>query len=308
MGGRTTIAGTPQEIREQNDQLVQMLIPLLPPPNDAVASQDGEVDGVKYRIYTPKEASKSGPLPVGIWTHGGGWMVGDINMDDLLCRIIAENSPTILISVEYSLAPEKKVPTQLNETLSVYKWAQQNASSFGGDPEKFFSIGGSAGGGLALQVANRLTKNASLEGAIKGVAAIVPVTLHYDHVPEEYKSKYTSYVDNGDGAAIIDKNSMKIFYEHAGVDPKDSDIFTGLATENHKNFPPVYFAVCERDPLRDDGLVMEEMLKKAGVKTKLDFYKDLPQCVCPRPISTSARLRPHHNDISFLATPLRQVC
>lgn len=70
------LAGTPQEIRGQTDQLVAMLIPQLPPPSDAVESKDGEVDGIKYRLYTPKEASKQGPLPVAIWTHGGGWMVG----------------------------------------------------------------------------------------------------------------------------------------------------------------------------------------------------------------------------------------
>jgi versiconal hemiacetal acetate esterase len=253
-----------------------MLVPLLPPPSDAVASSDGEVDGVKYRIYTPKEASKSGPLPVGIWTHGGGWMVGDLNTDDFLCRIVAENAPSIIISVDYGLTPEHKVPTQLTQTLSVYKWARQNTSSYGGDPNKFYSIGGSAGGALALQVANRLTKNPDLKDGIKGVAAIVPATLHYDHVPEEHKSKYTAYTENGDGAAIIDKNSMAIFYEHAGVDPKDPDTFVALDTENHKNFPPVYFAVCERDPLRDDGIIMEELLRKAGVKTKLDRYNSLP--------------------------------
>jgi versiconal hemiacetal acetate esterase len=158
----------------------------------------------------------------------------------------------------------------------VYRWARQNTSSYGGDPDKFFSIGGSAGGGLALAVANRITKNPDLKGGIKGCAAIVPVALHYDHVPEEVKSKYTSYTDNGNGAAIIDKKSMEIFFEHAGVKPDDADCFTALAKDNHKNFPPTYFAVCERDPLRDDGLVMEEYLKKAGVPTKLDFYKDLP--------------------------------
>ena len=254
-----------------NDQLIEMLIPLLPKPSDAVESKDGEVDGVKYRLYTPTEAAKSGPLPVGIWTHGGGWMIGDLNTDDLLCRIVAEHAPSIIISVDYSLTPKAKVPTQLNESLSVYKWAQQNAASYGGDANRFYTIGGSAGGGLALQIANRITKKG--QGTIKGVAAIVPITMHYDNVPENLKSKYQAYEENGKGAAVIDKESMEIFYEAAGVDPKDSDIFTAYATDNHKNFPPTYFAVCERDPLRDDGIIMEELLKNAGVKTKLDFYE-----------------------------------
>ncbi len=155
-------------------------------------------------------------------------------------------------------------------------WARQNASSYGGDPNKFYTIGGSAGGGLALQIANRLVKDPSKRDGIRGVAAIVPVALHYDNVPDEYKDMHKSYDENKEGVPIIDKNSMEIFYEHAAVDPKDPDTFTALATDNHKNFPPVYFASCEKDPLRDDAYVMEAALKKAGVPTKHDHYKGMP--------------------------------
>ena len=276
MGGRTVIHGTPEVIKAQYEGLVAFLIPQLPPPSDAVDAQEGEVDGIKYRLYTPKEAAKGGPLPVGVWTHGGGFMTGDLNSDDLLCRAVAEHAPSIIVNVDYRLTPEHKVPTQLQDTLTVYKWARQNASSFGGDPKKFYTVGGSAGGGLALQVANRLTKDPSKRDGIRGVAAIVPLTLHWDHVPEQYKSAYNSYKENEKDAPIIDKESMDTFYKHAGVDPKDPDTFVALDTENHKNFPPVYFAACERDPLRDDSIVFEAALKKAGVPTKLDFYKDLP--------------------------------
>lgn len=272
------LKGTVEEIREQYAQLVQMLMPLAPKPNDSCDVKEGDVDGIKYRLYTPREAAKSGPLPVGIWTHGGGFMLGNLDSEDLLCRVIAENTPAIIVNVDYRLTPEHKVPTQLQDTLSVYKWAHQNASSYGGDQNKFFTIGGSAGGGLALEVCNRLVKDSSKRSMIKGVAAIVPLTLHYDHVPEKYKSMYTAYNDdeNGVEAPVINKESMKIFYDEGGARPDDSDIFVALAEDNHKNYPPVYFAVCERDPLRDDGLVMEKALKDAGVPTKLDFYKDLP--------------------------------
>jgi versiconal hemiacetal acetate esterase len=129
---------------------------------------------------------------------------------------------------------------------------------------------------LALQIANRIVKDPSKRDGVRGVAAMVPATLHYDHVPDEYKDMFKAYEDNKTGVPIIDKNSMEIFYKYAGVDPKDSDVFTALATDNHKNFPPVYFASCEMDPLRDDSYVMEAALKKAGVPTKHDHYKGLP--------------------------------
>ncbi|KAK5189348.1 Telomerase-binding protein [Exophiala xenobiotica] len=276
MGGRMVLKGSAEEIRAQTEQLIQILLPQLPPPSDAVESKDGEVDGIKYRLYTPKEASKQGPLPVGIWTHGGGWATGDLNSDDLLIRIVAEHAQSIVVNVDYRLAPEHKAPTQLEDTLTVYNWARQNATSFGGDLSKFYSIGGSAGGALALQLANRIVKDPSKRDGIKGVAAIVPVTLHYDHVPEEYKSMFKAMQENEKDVPIIDKESMRSFYEFAGVDPQDSDIFTALATDNHKNFPPVYFVSCEKDPLRDDAYVMEAALKKAGVPTKHDTYPGLP--------------------------------
>ncbi|KAJ8061507.1 hypothetical protein OCU04_009321 [Sclerotinia nivalis] len=202
------------------------------------------VEGIEYRVYTPKEASKHGPLPVAIWTHGGGWMTGDLDSDDLLCRVIAEHAPSIVINVDYRLAPEHKYLTQLEDTLKVYRWAQQNAISFGGDANKFYTIGGSAGGALALQVANRLVKDPAKRNNIKGIAAIVPCTLHFDNVPEGYKSIHKSFEGNKTDVPVIDKESMEIFYREAKVDPKDSDIFTALATDNHKNYPPTYIASC----------------------------------------------------------------
>ena len=119
--------GSPQDLRNMYDQLVAMLLPQLPPPSDAVDAKNGDVDGIKYRLYTPKEASKSGPLPVAIWTHGGGWMTGDLDSDDLLCRLIAEHVPSIVVNIDYRLAPEHKAPTQLQDTLKVCRWVSRHS-------------------------------------------------------------------------------------------------------------------------------------------------------------------------------------
>jgi versiconal hemiacetal acetate esterase len=83
-------------------------------------------------------------------------------------------------------------------------------------------------------------------------------------------------MDENVGVPVIDKESMDFFFTAAGADPKDPNIFVALNTENHKNFPPTYIATCEADLLRDDGKVMEECLKKAGVPVKSDHYEGLP--------------------------------
>ena len=151
--------------------------------------------------------------------------------------------------------------------------AGANASSFKGDANKIYTIGGSAGGALALQIALQVIKDPKLKPSLKGIAAMVPCTSHWDSIPEKYKSKYTAYTDNGVDAPVIDKESMQIFYEQAGADPNDPEVFTILATDQHKNFPPVYFTSCEFDPLRDDAYVMEAALQEAGVPTKHDHYE-----------------------------------
>lgn len=192
-----------------------------------------------------------------------------------VCRAVAEHTPSIIVSVDYRLAPEHKTPSQLMDTLKVYEWAYQNASSIGGDPKKFFSIGSSAGATLALATANNLVADPSKRGMIKGCVAVVPATMHWDHVLPEYKSMYKAYEENV-GVPIIDKESMKTFLNAAAVDPKDASLFVALNKENHKNFPPTYIVTCEADPLRDDGIVMEDCLKKAGVPVKRDNYAGLP--------------------------------
>ena len=109
---------------------------------------------------------------------------------------------------------------------------------------------------------------------------MVPLTLHPDNVPEQYKADYKSYTENAENVPVIDKTSMLQFYEYTGVDPKDSSYFTALDTENLKNFPPTYICTCEFDPLRDDGQVMAKALKDNGVPVKTDFYPGLPHVSC----------------------------
>lgn len=273
-GGRMVLGGSPENIKKQYDDLVAALMPHAPKPSENVTSKDGEVDGVKYRVYNPKEAT--GPLPIGIWTHGGGFMTGDLNSDDLLCRVVSENAKSVVVNIDYSLTPESKWPTQLNQCVSVYKWAHDNASSIGGDPNKMYTIGGSAGGALALQICNAVLKDSSLKDSIKGVIAMVPASIHPDNVPDKYKSMYKSYDENKEGVPIIDRASMDIFIDHLGGDKNDSSLWVLLATENHKNFPPVYFTSCQYDPLRDDSYVLEAALKEAGVPTKHDHYAGMP--------------------------------
>jgi versiconal hemiacetal acetate esterase len=135
-------------------------------------------------------------------------------------------------------------------------------------------VGGSVGGCLALTVADQIIK-AGKRSHIQGVVAIVPITGHPTSVPAEFKARYTSYSENSTGVPVIGADSMHVFFEAAGVDYHDERMFVTLS-KNLAEFPPTYIFTCGKDPLRDDGKVLEAMLKKAGVDTKSDFYPGLP--------------------------------
>jgi versiconal hemiacetal acetate esterase len=89
--------------------------------------------------------------------------------------------------------------------------AWQAAEELGADQHKYFSAGGSAGGGLALSIAEKLIADGKA-GHIQGIVALVPIILHYLNVPEEFKSMYKAYGENAEGVPIIDKDIMKTFF------------------------------------------------------------------------------------------------
>ncbi|KAB8261558.1 Alpha/Beta hydrolase protein [Aspergillus pseudonomiae] len=273
LGNRPLLKGSPEEIKKQYSGLMTFLAANRPPPDPYVSANDMTIAGVKCRVYTP--GSPATPRPVGIYTHGGGFVCGDLDSEDALCRVISKAVDCILVSVDYRLGPEHKLPAMLQDTLAVYQWVWENASQLGGNPAAFFSIGGSAGAGLALAVANHYAQRADGRKYIKGVVALVPLALHWDNVPAEYKGDYTSYDDNADNVPVIDKSTMESFYQAVAADPNDSNIFTALSP-HLPNFPPTYICTCGADPLRDDGTIMEKSLRKSGVPTKLSTYPNLP--------------------------------
>lgn len=130
MGGqRPCLTGSVEEIKKQFLDLEAMLKPGMPAPSAAVSAKDSELDGIKYRIYTPVDATKNGPLPVGVYTHGGGMACGDLDSEDVLCRALCEHTPAIIVSVDYRLAPEHPAPAQFLDSLAIYNWVSRRPTT-----------------------------------------------------------------------------------------------------------------------------------------------------------------------------------
>jgi versiconal hemiacetal acetate esterase len=110
-------------MRDQFAGLYAALAPNYPPAPDAVSVMNGSHEGIKYRVYFPKNASKL--LPVGVYAHGGGLVLGDLDTEDMLCQAFVEQAETILVSVDYRLAPEHPHPAQLDDTIKILEWVMR---------------------------------------------------------------------------------------------------------------------------------------------------------------------------------------
>ncbi|KAF7942795.1 uncharacterized protein EAE97_006249 [Botrytis byssoidea] len=175
---RPVPVGDAPSIKKQFNDLVAELNSQRPPPDTSVQTRDTSADGVPVRIYTPPNATQDDELHLGVYYHGGGYCGGSLDSEDMWCRYIAKNVPCVLVSVDYRLGPEHKFPAMLDDSVKAFEWAYKHASELNSSQSKLFTIGASAGGGLALTVAHDLIA-AGKRSQIKGVVAMVPIAAHH---------------------------------------------------------------------------------------------------------------------------------
>jgi versiconal hemiacetal acetate esterase len=180
-----------------------------PPPDPSVQSEDRVItDSLKARIYMPK--GYSGGSPVGVYFHGGGWAMGDLDGDDAFARSISRGGNVVVVSIEYGLAPQNRHPGLINDCWKGLQWTLQHAEELGGIKGKVFTCGVSAGAGLALGVALKAIDE-GLGDSLVGVVALVPVTVHPKAVPEALRSQYTSYTEHSQHT-INTASAMETFW------------------------------------------------------------------------------------------------
>ncbi|ORY06917.1 Alpha/Beta hydrolase protein [Clohesyomyces aquaticus] len=241
-------------------------------PDPSVKSEDKTIEnGLPIRIYTP-EGYKGGK-PVGVYYHGGGWAMGDLDGDDAFCRAISKGGNVVVVSVAYGLAPQNKHPGLINDCWKGFQWTLKNAKALGGVEGKIFTAGVSAGGQLCLGIALKALDE-GFGDALVGVIAQVPATIHPQGVPAELKSKWTSYEEHADDT-INTKSAMTSFWDAFGVPP--TDVYASpLLHGKVKDLKKVYMTVAGMDTLRDDGLLFKQKLDANKVPNMLDFYEGYP--------------------------------
>jgi acetyl esterase len=224
-------------------------------PNEVEARDVTISGGLTGRLYTPLRST--GPLPVLVYLHGGGWVAGSVATHDPFCRLLSEAAGVIIISVEYRLAPEHPHPAALDDALAAVQWAANNANQWGGDAARLALGGDSAGAHLAAVAANRLCATTGAP-ALRALLLLYPVTDHPT-------GNHPSYTENATGYGL-EANVMRWMWEQysPGASPDDPDV-SPLRLHTLPPLPPTLVATAEYDVLRDDGIAYAEKLGAAGV-------------------------------------------
>ncbi|WNE98993.1 alpha/beta hydrolase [Streptomyces luomodiensis] len=228
-----------------------------PEPVGGVRDTTAAVDGreIPVRIYRPA-APGSGPLPVTVFFHGGGWVFGDLDSQDQIARIMTNRSGTIVVSVDYRLAPEHRFPAALDDAYAALTWVAANAGGFGGDGERIAVFGESAGGNLAAAVVQEAQRRGGPRVALQ-VLAYPPVD-RFDDSPSMYENM---------AGPILTRPWLEWFWgcylstPDQGADPRVSP----ARSEDLAGLPPAVVVTAEHDPLRDQGDRYARKLAEAGV-------------------------------------------
>lgn len=181
-----------------------------------------------------------------------------------------------VVNTSYRLAPENPFPTAPHDTWDSLTWLAQNAASLGADPSVGFLLGGVSAGGNLTAVMAQKALDEKLSPPLTGLWLCVPLLFpHADIVPAQYRDVWFSREQNAE-APILDKDAVEAVGRHLRADDHSPLMSPFNAPSPHKGMPPSYVQVNGLDPLRDDGLIYERVLKEHGVKTRLDVWPGLP--------------------------------
>ncbi len=227
----------------------------------------GPAGPIRLRSYRPQGAREGERLPVLVYYHGGGWVIGDLDSHDNLCRDLCAHSGCAVIAVDYRLAPEHRFPAAVDDALAATRWVRANASALKVDASRLAVGGDSAGGNLAAVVA--LTARDSGDLPIAFQLLIYPAT--------DQRRQWPSHAANGRGY-LLERETMDYFHDHyLGGAAHDLDWRAPpLLASDLRNLPPAFVLTAGYDPLRDEGLQYAHQLTEAGnTVTLVNFERQI---------------------------------
>ncbi|MEM0174053.1 MAG: alpha/beta hydrolase [Sulfolobaceae archaeon] len=241
---------TPEEFRKLMNTLLS-----ISPREDVYKVKDTVVKGsqaeIPIRLYYPSER----PNGILVYFHGGGWVIGDIESYDPLCRAIAKSCNCIVASVGYRLAPEHKFPAAVIDSFDSLKWVSENAEEIGSKKE-LIAVGGDSAGGNLAAVVSILARdnNIPLKYQVLIYPAVGIDATSYSMI--EYRWGFFLEADIMNWFLRNYINSVNDM-----LDPR----FSPILADDLKGLPPALVITAEYDPLRDQGEAYASRLRNAGV-------------------------------------------
>jgi acetyl esterase len=234
----------------------------LPPP--AVATEDRSIAGpggpLPLRIYHP---DVSGTLPALFYVHGGGFVIGDLETHDAVCRTLCHEVGAVVVAVDYRLAPEHPFPAAVEDVVCALQWLSTHARELRADPSRIAVAGDSAGAQLAatacLHTASTITPRA--------LGLIYPVAQHHSEPS-------ASMAENGEGK-FLTLGVMQWFvdsYLNGRSELIRHPDFALLSAPTLATLPATWVATMGHDPLRDEGHALAQRIEQAGVATEHRHY------------------------------------
>jgi len=232
------------------------------PSTDVVDDvRDISAGGVPARLYRPRTGTHLGLL---VYYHGGGWVIGDLNTHDAICRSLAVRMNHAVLSIDYRMGPEHKYPAAVEDALCSLRWAYENAQELGINPDRIAVGGDSAGGNLAAIVAQQRP---------------VPLVFQLLIYPStDMTQSHASHQENAAGP-VLTAEGMQWFIGH--YMPVDADKKDPLASPHFapdellRDAPPALIITAEHDPLRDEGEAYGRRLIANGVTTSIVRYNGM---------------------------------
>ena len=222
----------------------------------------GPAGALRARHYRPEG---SGPAPLLVFFHGGGWVIGDLDTHDGQCRLICRHTGIHVLSVDYRLAPEHPAPAAVEDGYAAFTWALAHGGELGAEPGRVLVGGDSAGGNIAAVVAQR-GRDESTPPALQ--LLLYPAT----QMGADTRSK-ALFADG----FFLTRGDMDFFEHHylsGGVDPADPRVSPLLAADL-AGLPPAIVATAGFDPLRDEGEQYAAAMLDAGAVVDLRRFGSL---------------------------------
>lgn len=228
--------------------------------NQKIAGPKGSIP---VRVYTP---DGQGPFPIIVYYHGGGFVLANLDTYDASARALTNQAHAVVVSVAYRLAPENPFPAAVDDADAAFRYVQENASKFNGDPKRVAVAGESAGGNLATVVAMREKQSA---------APPVFELLVYPFVSTDLKTP--SHQAYGQGNYFISNNDIAWFWKNyvgEGWQQNQNPEAVPLLADTAKlqGMPPTFIITAGLDPLKDEGQAYAKKLQAAGVKVEVKNY------------------------------------